>query len=649
MANLFAPETSSIGASSMSGGLAAPSPVDYSALFKSVSEFIPEPQKITESDLKANDRLELNKLLERNRAEENTTKRAIGFKRINQQASMNFPYLSREEINSTMSAYTNELPLGGKTDVEIASAGVDRWLTEDPMAPTTYAINSAKAKGDPDLLLQYNLASMADKAKKDAEYTAIKQQAERSTLTRQQKTQTFVETSLQDASKLVFDLYTHTDALLEQQGLKNLKGEELSSRLSSLTQQQEDTFVMAKIAELAKDGYALSKEQEDQIRAPFKSLRSTFDTQTEAQKKALTAQNVADTARVMSLLDPVARITMDSPEGKTLLVEMNKDSIAAQFADLGNKAKGMFDPASINTNNAGDIDMSVEGSADSPSTIKKRLANVFPKGSVTSAMNTDPTTKKSVIDILKRDMNNPSVIDGYSETTLNGTMKSFMYGYLYSMPEIDTQGQFISKEGVATMFGTKALSYAEKLAKKVPANAGDMWNKINVSSRENAGRLLYTLKNNLNIVNQKFMGPEFLNPFVFNMDDSGNIQGSINPEVVQKNSYIRSSLLNYDVSDPKGVDQGTFWKVFRDYVSFSDQANANAILDNIQSLQILAKVSLKLPSGISNNTALNTIKTGLTDFTNVPTSLENMTPSQIQSFAPTSQSTPGRQFNFKGR
>jgi hypothetical protein len=245
--------------------------------------------------------------------------------------------------------------------------------------------------------------------------------------------------------------------------------------------------------------------------------------------------------------------------------------------------------------------------------------------------------RADIITLFREDLRNPSKVALYSAPTVARSMTGLGYSYLMLDDTLDPRGEFITKKAIDTLFGGDALVLAETLAKKSPENAPDMYNKMTNMSSVAADRLIAKAKANLDIINRTAMQEDLLNPFVFKVDNNGNITGSFNMENVSKNSFIKNSLAKNDVINPNQIDQATFWKVMEDYTSIFDKAplisdqSYQELKDSVESLQTLSKFSLKLPNVGGKPNAHSTIVARLPDlFSGKTLSLEEMTPAQIR-------------------
>lgn len=643
MATLFAPEINEIGPSAFTKGQEAPSNIDYSGLFETLNT-LAEPKKVSEKELKDNAIQRLTYDLSKIDAMEDNTQKEAAYRMARRTARANYG-LDEKDVTDIFAQYTGELPFAEKTIQEVNNDIIMKAYQEDPEMSIYLPTNWAESGGDPDKFMSLSMATYHNTIGRRAQLDAKKKEIDVQDLTTSQKNKAFKEEFI--ASKLVENdsiaiaYMSKSPAILKAEGLENLKGVELNSALSSRASQIEQQARNAARAEAARNGYVLTKEEEDRVVSPLTSTVTMLTSMSEETKNALTAKNAEEMAIFRANLAPEIRPVFDNPEVQSFYIQAigGRPALTASFKTMTEKRAGMLDPNSLNTNNAGGINMSVEGPADSLSTIQAKYKNVFAPEGIASAYKYDDSSKLAVITNIRDSIQNPAVIDNYSKTTLNATAKNFMYGYALGLPELDTDGVFIQPKAIEVMFGSKALAYADTLTKKMPIEAPDIWNKINVMSDVTADRVLVNLKQNLDVLNQDAFGTPYQNPFTFSIDDTGTIIGGLSSSAVSKNSYIKKVLNNYDVVNLNSIDQPTFWKIMRDYGSVFDNSNYAAVEESVKSLETLARVTSKIPEGNRRENAFNTISLGLSQLVSArPRSFIEMTPEEFE--ATTTTGTP---------
>ena len=642
MASLFAPEISSLGPSAYTQGQEAPSNIDYSGLFQSLNT-LAEPKKVSEKELKDNAVKRLTYDLSKIDAMEDKTQQQAAYRMARRTARANYG-LDEKDVTDIFAQFTGELPFAEKTVQELNNDIIMKGY-EDPEMALHLPTNWAESNGDPDKFMALSMATYHNTIGKRAQLDAKKKEIEASNLDTAQKDKAFKEElltrSVLENDNLAMAYMSKSPALLKAEGLQNLQGVELSSALSSRASQIEQQARNAVRAEAARNGFVLSKEEEDRAVAPLTSTVTMLTSMSEETKNALTAKNAEDMALFKASLPVDVRVVFDNPEVQSIYIQAKggRPYFDPYFKTMTENKTGMLDPNSLNTNNAGSVDRSVEGPADSLSTLQAKYKNVFAPEGLASAYKYDDKSKLAVITSIKDSIQNPAAIDLYSKTTLNATAKNFMYGYALALPELDTKGEFTKPKAIEVMFGSKALAYADALTKKMPIEAPDIWNKINVMSDVTADRVLVNLKQNLDVLNQDAFGTPYQNPFVFTIDETGVISGSISPQAVSKNSYIKKVLNNYDVVNLNNIDQPTFWKIMKDYSSVFDNSNYAAVEESVKSLEILARVSSKVPEANRRENAFNTINMGLSQLVSARNkSFIEMTPEEFS--ATTTQGTP---------
>lgn len=651
MASLFAPEINDIGPSAFTKGQEAPSNIDYSGLFETLNT-LAEPKKVSEKELKDNAVKKLTYDLSKIDAMEDKTQQQAAYRMARRTARANYG-LDEKDVTDIFAQFTGELPFAEKTVQELNNDIIMKAYEEDPEMSIYLPTNWAESGGDPDKFMSLSMASYHNTIGRRAQLDAKKKEIDVQNLADSQKSKAFKEeliSTLQiENNKLLTSYMKLSPEILKQEGLEGLSGVELYSRLSSSVTQLEMKVRNAARTTAAQNGEILTKEEEDRAVAGFLNTSSFFANMTEETQKALTAKNAEEMAILNASLPPELRPLQNNPEYQSIAIEHafgGRVGLATQIKESNRRFKimtenraGLLDPASLNTNNAGGIDMSVEGPADSLSTVQAKYKNVFAPEGLASVYKYNKDSKLAVIGDIRDSIQNPVVIDNYSKATLNAVAKNFMYGYALALPELDTKGEFTKPKAIEVMFGSKALAYADALTKKMPVEAPDIWNKINVMSDVTADRVLINLKQNLDVLNQDAFGTPYQNPFVFTIDETGVISGSISPQAVSKNSYIKKVLNNYDVVNLNNIDQPTFWKIMKDYSSVFDNSNYAAVEESVKSLEILARVTSKVPEANRRENALNTINMGLSQLVSARNkSFIEMTPEEFT--ATTTQGTP---------
>jgi hypothetical protein len=641
MAGIYAPEINTIGASSLTGGLSAPQNIDYSGLFQTLNDSL-EPKKVTETDLKSTARKNLIYDLNKIAALENTAEQQVQYRLINREAPARYSSLSREESSAIISQYTGELPFDEKSAQEIQTAQIMKAYETDPEMASRLTINMAKSEGNPDLFMQLSLADYTAVTTRRAEIDAIKTNAELKNLGQAEVKDQFIAKGIVASTQNVEDYIKAMPTLLQQGGYGNLSGDGLYTVMKSFAEQEEQKARNSARVEAARAGIVLSKEEEDRLVAPYTSTVSMFNSMSTQTQTALTAQNTEQMLRYKLSFEPEVRGLLDNPQMQDINIQAlgGRPALEPLFRKQTIEKKGMFGP-SVMPEAVGPVNTAVEGPPDSPTVLKERYQAVFSPESLDSALKFDDESKLSVISILRSDIQDVSRVDGYSVETANVMAKNFMYGYAMAIPEIDTDGTFTEPKAIETMFGSKAYSYAEALTKKSPDLAPDVWNKMNVMADVTADRVLVKLNQNLRIINETAFGDPLQNPFVFKMDQNGNITGSVSASAVSSNSYIKKTLAAYDVVNPEQIDQVTFWKVMRDYTSAFDKyeivggTNYSNVEDAVKSLQILAKTSMKIPGSQQRENAFTTISAGLNDmFSGRRKTIESMSPAEFSATLP---------------
>ena len=640
MATLFAPEVSDIGPSAMTRGLDGPSNIDYSGLFQALNT-LAEPKKVSEKELKSNDVQKLTYELSKYDAEEDPNRKQALLRMSRRTARANYPNLDEKDVSDIYSQFTGELPFAEKTVAELNKEIIMKAYQEDEEMSMSLATNWAKSGGDPDKFMAESMATYHNTIGRRAQLDADKREIEAQNLTEAQSDKAFKErfiSTLQvENDRLATEYIRRSPEILKQEGLDGLTGTELYSKLSSSVAQLEQQARNAARTLSAQNGKTLSKEEEDRVVASFTSTTTMFTNMTDETKNALTAKSAEEMSIFKANLPPTIRPIFDNPELQSIYIQAigGRPVIEEGFKVMVEKNAGMMDPKSLNTNNSGGVDKSVEGPSDSLSTIQARYKNVFAPEGLASASKYDDATKLSVITSIRDSIQNPSAIDLYSKTTLNATAKNFMFGYALGIPELDVNGSFAQPKAIEIMFGSKALAYAEVLTKKMPVEAPDIWNKINVMSDVTADRVLINLKQNINTLNEDAFGTPYQNPFAFSIDETGTISGSFVPSAVSKNPYIKKALNNYNIVNLSNVDKATFFKVMKDYAALSDRSNYTAIEESVKSLEILARVANKIPEGSRRENAYSTISLGLSELVSGRMkSTEEMTPSEFNATRP---------------
>jgi hypothetical protein len=640
MATLFAPEVSDIGPSAMTRGLDGPSNIDYSGLFQALNT-LTEPKKVSETELKGNDVQKLTYELSKYDAEEDPNRKQALLRMSRRTARANYPNLDEKDVSDIYSQFTGELPFAEKTVAQLNKEIIMKAYAEDEEMSMSLATNWAKSGGDPDKFMAESMATYHNTIGRRAQLDADKREIEAQNLTEAQSDKAFKErfiSTLQvENDRLATEYIRRSPEILKQEGLDGLTGVELYSKLSSSVAQLEQQARNAARTLAAQNGKTLSKEEEDRVVASFTSATTMFTNMTDETKNALTAKSAEEMSIFKANLPPTIRPIFDNPELQSIYIQAigGRPVIEEGFKVMVEKNAGMMDPKSLNTNNSGGVDKSVEGPSDSLSTIQARYKNVFAPEGLASASKYDDATKLSVITSIRDSIQNPSAIDLYSKTTLNATAKNFMFGYALGIPELDVNGSFAQPKAIEIMFGSKALAYAEVLTKKMPVEAPDIWNKINVMSDVTADRVLINLKQNINTLNEDAFGTPYQNPFAFSIDETGTISGSFVPSAVSKNPYIKKALNNYNIVNLSNVDKATFFKVMKDYAALSDRSNYTAIEESVKSLEILARVSNKVPEGSRRENAYSTISLGLSELVSGRMkSTEEMTPEEFNATRP---------------
>jgi hypothetical protein len=640
MATLFAPEVSDIGPSAMTRGLDGPSNIDYSGLFQALNT-LAEPKKVSEKELKSNDVQKLTYELSKYDAEEDTNRKQALLRMSRRTARANYPNLDEKDVSDIYSQFTGELPFAEKTVAQLNKEIIMKAYAEDEEMSMSLATNWAKSGGDPDKFMAESMATYHNTIGRRAQLDADKREIEAQNLTEAQSDKAFKErfiSTLQvENDRLATEYIRRSPEILKQEGLDGLTGVELYSKLSSSVAQLEQQARNAARTLAAQNGKILSKEEEDRVVASFTSATTMFTNMTDETKNALTAKSAEEMSIFKANLPPTIRPIFDNPELQSIYIQAigGRPVIEEGFKVMVEKNAGMMDPKSLNTNNSGGVDKSVEGPSDSLSTIQARYKNVFAPEGLASASKYDDATKLSVITSIRDSIQNPSAIDLYSKTTLNATAKNFMFGYALGIPELDVNGSFAQPKAIEVMFGSKALAYAEALTKKMPVEAPDIWNKINVMSDVTADRVLINLKQNINTLNEDAFGTPYQNPFAFSIDETGTISGSFVPSAVSKNPYIKKALNNNNIVNLNNVDKTTFFKVMKDYAALSDRSNYTAIEESVKSLEILARVANKVPEGSRRENAYSTISLGLSELVSGRMkSTEEMTPAEFNATRP---------------
>jgi hypothetical protein len=641
MAGIFAPEINTIGASSLTGGLSAPQNIDYSGLFQTLNNSL-EPKKVGEADLKSSDRKNITYDLNKINAEEDSAKRQAKFRMARREAAANYSSLSQDEIGTIFSQYTGELPFDEKSAQEIQTTQIMKAYETDSEMGSRLSINMAKSEGNPDLFMQLSLADYTAITTRRAEVAAIKTNAELKNLGNAEVKEQFIAKGIVASTQNVGDYVKAMPTLLQQGGYGNLSGDGLYTVMKSFAEQEEQKARNSARVEAARAGITLSKEEEDRLVAPYASTVSMFTSMSTQTQNALTAQNAEQMLNYKLSFPPQVRGLLDNPQMQDINIQAlgGRPALEAYFRKQTIDQKGMFGP-SVMPDSTGPVNTAVEGPPDSPTVLKERYQAVFSPESLDSALKFDDESKLSVISILRSEIQDVSRVDRYSVETTNVMAKNFMYGYALAIPELDTEGTFTEPKAIETMFGSKAYSYAEALTKKSPDLAPDVWNKMNVMADVTADRVLVKLNQNIRIINETAFGDPLQNPFVFKIDQNGNITGSISGSAVSANSYIKKTLASYNVINPEQIDQATFWKVMRDYTSAFDKyeiiggTNYTNVEDAVKSLQILAKTSMKIPGSQQRENAFTTISTGLNDmFSGSRKTIESMSPAEFKATLP---------------
>lgn len=635
MAGLFAPEINTVGASALSGGMRAPDNIDYSNLFQSIVD-ITEPKKVSEADKKSEERRRLNYDLNKINAIENPTERETQMRFLRRTAEGNYS-LTSDEINKQFENFTGLTPFDEKSAQQIMNETVVKFAKEDPDGSLYLPVALAEAKGDTEEFMRLMTTKYYEVNTEKQKNLRIQEAYNNNKISRELGKEQYLSNVIVENEKLLADYTKNFLSILDTSGDSSLTGDALyQSIVPKIEKLEQDVRNKVRVG-AAQTGVVLSKEEEDRAVAGITEKLTFIKNMSENNKKILTAKQAEETLRMFDMFPPSMRPALNSPEGSIILFDLSGGRPAA--AEIIKRQMeggyGMFGP-SVKADPNATYNPGVEGPDDSPTTVQKRLP-FYSVESVQSAMRLGDQEKINVLALISEDMKNPARVSNYNPESVNTTLKGFAYGYSFFDNALDPQGNTLTKKVIDNMFGGQALVFAEALAKKSPENAPDMYNKMVNMSAITADRMIAKVKANLDIINRTAMGNDLPNPFVFKADPNGNITGSFNPQTVSKNPYIQKSLTKYGVFGDKPYTQETFWAVMEDYTSVFDKSaiisgnEYSNVKDGIDSLQTLAKFSLKIPGASEKPNAHSTILARIPSlFSGTEQSLEEMAPAEIR-------------------
>ena len=262
--------------------------------------------------------------------------------------------------------------------------------------------------------------------------------------------------------------------------------------------------------------------------------------------------------------------------------------------------------------------MSTGGPTDSASEVASRYEGSFSRESLVTTFNSKPAWKPVIEDGLKTIQNYK--LEGESPEFMEASHRALTSMFMVSLPEFDTGLESMKPTNIKKLLGDKTFLIAENMSKSMPDKGMGLYNVINTYSKMSALVLNTTFKTQMEAIKQT----EY-EPFLIQTDQFGNLELVVNPVAIRLDQNLKKAMGMYRYGTAKKSGQVNIYdvveqtpteldpkKILSNYIGLLQGNNERIILDTVESMNVLARTSRKIPDSVKQGMdALTVIQQGL--------------------------------------
>lgn len=599
MAELFKPEVRDVGGSNVTAY--TPPSMDYSGVISNIGQIFrtsleqPEVKGPTEAERKA----EALRIVSANMLKidqiEDPTRKAVAFKSLQQNSYREYP-MYVDDLNKFFGEVSGDVfPSTGVSLEEINRQNRLKWAQDDPNGKLAVAEAMASAPGDVEAQQLIIDSAYYQQQKFEVDMNNLKKEAEGKKDIFELRARPMFQAKVDEEYQKMFKAQ-NIDALLKS-------GESPSLSLIDAAKAQRAFVLSAITSEINKNGLDPTTVKPENFMTQFDALISMLEANSTIVDREFKNKTGTDWVKTFSnssfMVQQWAAGKVDPTTFNWWLVNGGGEK---EFLELTNNGVGAA--ARNGTSPESMAPALSDGSfTDSASTFASRYESAFSRESLLKTFEAKPAWRP-IVDSGLRTVQNYK-LEGESPEYMEATHRAVTSMFMVSLPEIDKGQDSIKPPNIKKLLSDKTFLIADSLSKSMPDKGMGMYNVINTYSI-NATRVLVN-----NFINQmEGLKDTEISPFNIEVDEFGNLELVVNPEAARLDPTLKKAMGAYRyatrsvgrAAERLAIEQAPTEtdpkKILANYATFFEGSNVKSILDTIESLNVLARTSKKIPDTV---------------------------------------------------
>jgi hypothetical protein len=594
MAELFKPEVRDVGGSNVTAY--TPPSMDYSGFISNVGQIFRGSleEKEVKGPTEAERKMEALRTVSANMMKidqiEDPTRKAVAFKALQQNAYREYPVYV-DDLNKFFGEVSGEIyPATGMSLEDINKSNRLKWAQETPEGKLAAAEAMMSAPGDVERQQIMIASAYHQQQKFESDMADIKKKTEGKKDIFELEARPMIQAKADEQYQKIFN-ENNIEAILKS-------GETPSLALVDAVRTQRAFVLSAITSEINKNGLDPTTVKPENFMTQFDALIGMLEANSTIIDREFKNRENTNWAKTFSnasfMIRQWAAGKVDPATFNWWLVNGGGEEEFIRITQNGVGPAANTSPQSIGPDN------SPGTPTDSASDFANRYESVFSRQSLVTTFNAKPAWS-AVVDAGLRTVNNYK-LEGESPEFMEATHNAITSMFMTSLPEIDTGGQSIKPTNIKKLLSDKTFMIAENMAKTMPDKGMGMFNVINTYSKRSAQVLTTTLRNQFEEIKQTQY-----QPFNIEVDEFGNLELVVNPVAMRLDNNLKKAMgaYRYETRGRTGqvrIEQAPTElnprRILDNYVTLLQGNNQKIILDTIESLNVLARTSRKIPDNV---------------------------------------------------
>jgi hypothetical protein len=613
MAELFKPEVRDVGGTNVTAY--TPPSMDYSGFISNVGQIFRGSleEKEVKGPTEAERKMEALRTVSANMMKidqiEDPTRKAVAFKTLQQNAYREYPVYV-DDLNKFFGEVSGDIyPATGTSLEDINRTNRLKWAQETPEGKLAASEAMMTAPGDIETQQIMIDSAYYQQQKFEADMASVKRESEGRKDLFELKARPMIQGKADEEYQKIFK-ENNIQALLQS-------GETPSLALIDAVKAQRSFVLGAITSEINKNGLDPTTIKPETFMTQFDALIGMLEANSTIVDREFKNRENTNWAKTFTnssfMIKQWAAGKVDPATFNWWLVNGGgeEEFMKITQSGVGVAAQNGTSPLSMSPS------MSTGGPTDSASEVASRYEGSFSREALITTFNSKPAWKPVIEDGLKTIQNYK--LEGESPEFMEASHRALTSMYMVSLPEFDTGLESMKPTNIKKLLGDKTFFIAENMSKSMPDKGMGLYNVMNTYSINAANVLVNNFKVQMDAI--KYTDNV---PFMIETDEFGNLELVVNPLAARLDTNLKKAMGSYKYStrsrggratETLAVEQAPTEtdpkKILSNYVSLLQGSNQRQILDIVESMNVLARTSRKIPDSVKQGMdALTVIRQG---------------------------------------